>query len=311
MEFVSAAELPSVDTNFLDYEWEDNRGVSPLKWSELIGDDGEFSDEDDPTYEPKYQKLCKGNEYEDDSQDEDHVVDADRDTEQAGDFRLDDIDLEVEPSVEELEGTDFIDPESDDSDVEVIEARDRVKNCNSKIIEVALQLQKKASQDKLGENPLEKQAPTSANTTSQQEQPSQMASSATHASAATTIASSAHHTASALPTLLGRGGRMILGGQGARSSGRGRGRQVGGSQTAAAANWDLVRFAAHQSFLIFRSSRLVLTAIWSDVLQLELGTGHASLRAARHGTLVAWRAMCCAAYKPARKLARHGMSPPC
>uniref|UniRef100_A0A803LLK9 PB1-like domain-containing protein n=1 Tax=Chenopodium quinoa TaxID=63459 RepID=A0A803LLK9_CHEQI len=103
-EFVSIAELPSVNTTFLDYDWVDNRGDSPLRWSELIGDDDVFSDDSDPTYEPdpEYKKFCEGGEFKEDEIDDEYEVDGDRDTEQDDDFSLDDIDLEVK-EVAELE----------------------------------------------------------------------------------------------------------------------------------------------------------------------------------------------------------------
>ncbi|KAL2939828.1 Transposase for insertion sequence element IS1081 [Bienertia sinuspersici] len=146
VKFVST-ELPEIDTNFLDnYEWEDNRAESPLKW--------------------EYKKFCEGYEYDDDEEDDDFEVDDETLTELEDDFSLSDIDLEVEPS-EEVEQTDYIQPESDESDDELREARDRVKNCNNNILQVALQLHKEACEGKLGDQPQNNQAQSSAITTYQ------------------------------------------------------------------------------------------------------------------------------------------------
>ncbi|KAL2942915.1 Biosynthetic peptidoglycan transglycosylase [Bienertia sinuspersici] len=167
VKFVST-ELPEIDTNFLNnYEWEDNRAESPLKWSELIGSAGESSEEDDPLYEPEYKKFCEGYEYDDDEEeDDDFEVDDETLTELEDDFSLPDIDLEVEPS-QEVEQTDYIQPESDESDDELREARDRVKNCNNSILQVALQLHKEACERNLGDQPQNNQAQSSAITTYQ------------------------------------------------------------------------------------------------------------------------------------------------
>ncbi|KAL2926862.1 DNA replication complex GINS protein PSF1 [Bienertia sinuspersici] len=149
VKFVSI-ELPEIGTNLLDnYEWEDNRAERPLKWSELIGSAGESSEEDDPSYEPEYKKFY----------DETH-------TELEDDFSLSDIDLEVEPS-QDVEQTDYIQPESDESDDELREARDKVKNCNNNILQVTLQLHKEACEGKLGDQPQNNQAQSSAITTYQ------------------------------------------------------------------------------------------------------------------------------------------------
>ncbi|KAL2938836.1 Filamin A-interacting protein 1-like, partial [Bienertia sinuspersici] len=167
VKFVST-ELPEIDTNFLDnYEREDNRAESPLKWSELIGSAGESSEEDDPLYEPEYKKFCEGYEYDDDEEeDDDFEVDDETHTELEDDFSLFDIDLEVELS-QEVEKTNYIQPESDESDDELREARDRVKNCNNNILQVALQLHKEACEGKLGDQPQNNQAQSSAITTYQ------------------------------------------------------------------------------------------------------------------------------------------------
>uniref|UniRef100_A0A803LC24 Uncharacterized protein n=1 Tax=Chenopodium quinoa TaxID=63459 RepID=A0A803LC24_CHEQI len=222
IEFVSTTDLPNADSNFVDdYDWEDNRGDSPLRWIELLSG-FESSDGEDPTYVPEI------NLGEDDN---DLGEDIGRDKEKEGEFDFGSLDLEVEPT-DELEGTDFIAPESDESDDELREARERVKSCNSKLFEVAVQLQKEASEGNLGEKP------SSVPTTSEpgEEQPSQMASSSTPATVATATPSSAHHNTPVLPTALGKGGRMILGGQGAKSAGTGRGRGRGdtGSESGAA-----------------------------------------------------------------------------
>ncbi|KAL2923150.1 Ribosome maturation factor RimP, partial [Bienertia sinuspersici] len=153
VKFVST-ELPEIDTNFLDnYEWEDNRAESSLKWSELIGSASESSEEDDPLYELEYKKFCRV------MNDETHTVLED-------DLSLSDIDLEVEPS-QGVEQTYYIQPKSDGSDEELREARDRVKNCNNNILQVALQLHKEACKGKLGDQPQNNQAQSSAITTYQ------------------------------------------------------------------------------------------------------------------------------------------------
>ncbi|KAL2898965.1 hypothetical protein RDABS01_024047 [Bienertia sinuspersici] len=167
VKFVST-ELAEIDTNFLDnYEWEDNRAENPLKWSELIGSAGETSEEDDLSYEPEYKNFCEGYEYDDDEEeDDDFEVDDETHTELEDDFSLSDIDLEVEPS-QEVEQTDYIQPESNERDDELREARDRVKNCNNNILQVALHLHKEACQGKLGDQPPNNQAQSSAITTYQ------------------------------------------------------------------------------------------------------------------------------------------------
>uniref|UniRef100_A0A803MRD4 PB1-like domain-containing protein n=1 Tax=Chenopodium quinoa TaxID=63459 RepID=A0A803MRD4_CHEQI len=198
LEFVSTGELPDVNTDFNDeFEWEDDRPESPLKWNELVADD-ESSDDSDPLYDHEYQKFCEGGEFEDDDEDDfQFEVDESIEKEKEGDFSLSDIDLEGEG--EDLEQTDFFEDESDDIDDEIIEARDRVKRVNTKLLEIVKGLQEKT------------------------------------ASSSTPATQFAHHTATAQPTQLGRGGRMILGGQGARSvsqsSTRGRSSAGRGSTT--------------------------------------------------------------------------------
>ncbi|XP_021742994.1 uncharacterized protein LOC110709089 [Chenopodium quinoa] len=147
LEFVSTGELPDVNTDFNDeFEWEDDRPESPLKWNELVADD-ESSDDSDPLYDHEYQKFCEGGEFEDDDEDDfQFEVDESIEKEKEGDFSLSDIDLEGEG--EDLEQTDFFEDESDDIDDEIIEARDRVKRVNTKLLEIVKGLQEKVCKEK-------------------------------------------------------------------------------------------------------------------------------------------------------------------
>uniref|UniRef100_A0A803N7H7 PB1-like domain-containing protein n=1 Tax=Chenopodium quinoa TaxID=63459 RepID=A0A803N7H7_CHEQI len=241
LEFVSTGELPDVNTDFNDeFEWEDDRPESPLKWNELVADD-ESSDDSDPLYDHEYQKFCEGGEFEDDDEDDfQFEVDESIEKEKEGDFSLSDIDLEGEG--EDLEQTDFFEDESDDIDDEIIEARDRVKRVNTKLLEIVKGLQEKDSvvpDEPAPKRPKGRPRKTAPSTDVTSHAPSTQATPTPTltqtASSSTPATQFAHHTATAQPTQLGRGGRMILGGQGARSvsqsSTRGRSSAGRGSTT--------------------------------------------------------------------------------
>ncbi|XP_056690232.1 uncharacterized protein [Spinacia oleracea] len=106
-----------------NYEWEDPRPESPLKYRELLSD---ISDEDD------VDSNFEVEEGESDGELSDYV---------------DNLELEVEN--EELLA-DEKQSDSDESDEEYVVARERIKSCNNKLFEVAQQLQREAAEGKLG-----------------------------------------------------------------------------------------------------------------------------------------------------------------
>ncbi|XP_056694728.1 uncharacterized protein [Spinacia oleracea] len=118
-----------------DYEWEDPRPESPLKYNELISEDSD--DDHDPLYKPDSGVLFH------DSEDDDLNYEGEEG-----------LNLEFEEGEEEeenvIEGTDFIENESDESDDELRVARERVKFCNVRLLEIANQVEREAKEGKLG-----------------------------------------------------------------------------------------------------------------------------------------------------------------
>uniref|UniRef100_A0A803M7X8 PB1-like domain-containing protein n=1 Tax=Chenopodium quinoa TaxID=63459 RepID=A0A803M7X8_CHEQI len=136
-----------------DYELEDNRRESPLTWSEIVSDVEGSSEEEDPLFEVEYHKFCEGYEFEDED-DAEFDIGAEAGGEFENDFRLNDLDLEQEVRVEAdeqlEEGTDYIVNESDVEDDELLEPRDRLKIVNTKLVDLARQLEQEAREGKLG-----------------------------------------------------------------------------------------------------------------------------------------------------------------
>ncbi|KAL2893750.1 Thrombospondin-4 [Bienertia sinuspersici] len=132
----------SVSNDFLEgYDWVDPRPEEPIPFNELLSysEDGSSSDS---LYKP-------GSDFsEGDGTDED--VDGDGD-----DFvNEDDVDLrgesgdEIDADVENIQA-ELNHEESDTSDQEYHIARDRVKTCSNKLIEIAKRLQREAGEGKL------------------------------------------------------------------------------------------------------------------------------------------------------------------
>ncbi|KAL2928879.1 MutS protein-like protein 5 [Bienertia sinuspersici] len=165
-------QLPVITTETpIDYEWEENRGDSPLKWSELIGDYEGSSDDDDPSFDIQYQKLCEGHEFDDeddDEEDDDFDVEAELGDEASGDEGLSDLDLQEEADIEETEQLECFVNESDEDDDELLEARDRVCSVNTKLVDLARQLQLEACEGRLGHQTTETLPLRSASTAAQE-----------------------------------------------------------------------------------------------------------------------------------------------
>ncbi|KAL2934406.1 Nucleoprotein TPR [Bienertia sinuspersici] len=124
-------QLPVITTETpIDYEWEENRGDSPLKWSELI--EAELGDE------------------------------------ASGDEGLSDLDLQEEADIEETEQLECFVNESDEDDDELLEARDRVCSVNTKLVDLARQLQLEACEGRLGHQTTETLPLRSASTAAQE-----------------------------------------------------------------------------------------------------------------------------------------------
>ncbi|KAL2900866.1 Midasin [Bienertia sinuspersici] len=114
-----------------DYDWEDPRPDSPLRWQDLIfGDEVSDGDESDPDY-----MLENDSELEEDGETEDDLDDLD-----VGQVEHQE---EVQDEVEEDDG-------ADSSDDELRIAREKVKASEAKLIELAQQLQREAEEGRLG-----------------------------------------------------------------------------------------------------------------------------------------------------------------
>ncbi|KAL2945614.1 Glucose-repressible alcohol dehydrogenase transcriptional effector [Bienertia sinuspersici] len=111
-----------------NYEWEGPRPESPIPFADLLGNYS--NDEDtDSEYEP-------GSE----SSEEEEIGEGEQIGE--GEYVVDEFSLGV---TEELQGDD-----ADTSDEEYVIARERVRGCNARLLEIAQQLQRDASEGKLG-----------------------------------------------------------------------------------------------------------------------------------------------------------------
>ncbi|KAL2942163.1 hypothetical protein RDABS01_030513 [Bienertia sinuspersici] len=114
-----------------NYEWEDPRPESPIKLKDLLGWSNSGSDSDDPLYEPGVDIS--------DSEVEDRYG-GDDENELEEEFEFDD---------EEEDVGDDDNLESENDDEEYATARQRVRTCNSRLVQVAQQLQREAAEGKL------------------------------------------------------------------------------------------------------------------------------------------------------------------
>ncbi|KAL2942089.1 Proteoglycan 4 [Bienertia sinuspersici] len=114
-----------------NYEWEDPRPESPIKLKDLLGWSNSGSDSDDPLYEPGVDIS--------DSKVEDRYG-GDDENELEEEFEFDD---------EEEDVGDDDNLESENDDEEYATARQRVRTCNSRLVQVAQQLQREAAEGKL------------------------------------------------------------------------------------------------------------------------------------------------------------------
>ncbi|KAL2904744.1 Replicase polyprotein 1ab [Bienertia sinuspersici] len=114
-----------------NYEWEDPRPESPINLKDLLGWSNSGSDSDDPLYEPGVDIS--------DSEVEDRYG-GDDENELEEEFEFDD---------EEEDVGDDDNLESENDDEEYATARQRVRTCNSRLVQVAQQLQREAAEGKL------------------------------------------------------------------------------------------------------------------------------------------------------------------
>ncbi|KAL2922877.1 Palmitoyltransferase ZDHHC2 [Bienertia sinuspersici] len=127
-----------------NYEWEDPRPDSPIPIHTLVGnhsDDGDDDDDSDTEYQPLSESSegeVVGSEGEETGGEDDTLFDAEDD--------LDEEERALDTArKDELEGDN-----GDTSDEEFFTARERVKGCNAKLLEIASQLQKDANEGRLG-----------------------------------------------------------------------------------------------------------------------------------------------------------------
>ncbi|KAL2922604.1 GTPase-activating protein BEM3 [Bienertia sinuspersici] len=111
------------------YDLYDDRPESPIPWQDLVGDYGSDSDSQDELYTP---------ETEESSEDEEAVI---AEADPYGSEFEDQIDEEIERGAEGSEG--------DTTDKEFQVVKDRVKGLNSKLFEIATDLQKEAAEGRL------------------------------------------------------------------------------------------------------------------------------------------------------------------
>ncbi|XP_056690438.1 uncharacterized protein [Spinacia oleracea] len=123
-EEISIPTLEANENDFLEnYEWEDPRPESPLKFTDLYSDISDEDDDVDPDFELE-------------------LASSDGD----GDY-VDKLEKELED--EEILADQKL-SDTDESDEEYIASRAKTRSCNNKLVELAEQLQREAAEGKLG-----------------------------------------------------------------------------------------------------------------------------------------------------------------
>ncbi|KAL2937711.1 Collagen alpha-1(XXVII) chain A [Bienertia sinuspersici] len=126
------------ESEFLaSYEWEDPRPDSPIPLKDLLNYPSDESDTSDPDFE-----LSPTDDEDDELREDDDEYATDEDEEGQ------DADIHYENEVIAHDIADEV-YESENSDDEVKVARDRVRVCNTKLVEIAQQLQLKAAEGRL------------------------------------------------------------------------------------------------------------------------------------------------------------------
>ncbi|KAL2934028.1 Halomucin [Bienertia sinuspersici] len=127
-----------------NYEWEDPRPESPIRYDDLI--DYSSEDSEDSLYVPNSGSVDgdDGTDFDGDD-DTDFDVEGDEETEAGGGEDHSDEETEAgggEDHSDELQ-------ETDNSDEEYAVAKQRVRSCNSKLVQIAKQLEREACEGKL------------------------------------------------------------------------------------------------------------------------------------------------------------------
>lgn len=129
----STAQKQPIEDDFLkNYEWIDPGPESPLRYSDLISQSSE--DEDDPLYIAE-KNLVGDNSGASDDEFDDELTEEELDAD--------------DDEVEDLAGDQGLVGESDNSDEEFAQARERVRTCTSNLLHIAQQLQKEAAEGNL------------------------------------------------------------------------------------------------------------------------------------------------------------------